>query len=136
MGAVYLADDVRIPGRQVAVKENLNITYQAQSQFQHEVGLMVGLDHPGLPKVSDRFAGPGGRQYLVMDYIEGETLEDVMARRGRLPEADVVALAEQLLETLEYLHSRSVVHRDVKPANVKLRPDGRERFATDHLRRG
>jgi Tol biopolymer transport system component len=125
MGAVYLADDTRMPGRRVAVKENLNTTPQAQAQFQHEVSLMVKLDHRGLPKVSDQFIGPSGRQYLVMDYVEGETLEDVVERRGPLPEAEVITLAGQLLEVLEYLHNHSVVHRDVKPANIKLRPDGK-----------
>jgi hypothetical protein len=125
MGAVYLADDTRISGRRVAVKENLNTTPQAQAQFQHEVSLMVKLDHPGLPKVSDQFTGPTGRQYLVMDYITGETLEDVVARRGPLPEAEALALARQMLDVLEYLHQHSIIHRDVKPANIKLRPDGK-----------
>ncbi|MFB0535137.1 MAG: protein kinase [Anaerolineae bacterium] len=125
MGAVYLADDTRIQGRRVAVKENLNTTSQAQSQFQYEVSLMVRLNHPGLPDVSDQFMGPGGRQYMVMDYVEGETLEDAVGRRGPLPEAEVIALAEQLLDVLEHLHSHSVVHRDVKPANVKITPSGK-----------
>lgn len=125
MGAVYLAEDTRIPGRRVAVKENLNITPQAQSQFQAEVSLMVGLDHPGLPKVSDQFTGPTGRQYLVMDYVEGETLEDVVDQRGPLPEGEAITLAERLLDVLEYLHNHAVIHRDVKPANVKLTPENK-----------
>jgi hypothetical protein len=125
MGAVYLADDNRIQGRRVAVKENLSTTPQAQAQFQAEVSLMVGLSHPGLPDVSDQFIGPGGRQYIVMDYVEGETLEDIVDRRGSLPEAEVIALADQLLDVLEHLHSHSVIHRDVKPANVKITPSGK-----------
>jgi WD40 repeat protein/predicted Ser/Thr protein kinase len=125
MGAVYLADDTRIPGRQVAIKESLNTSLQAQSQFQSEVSLMVGLNHPGLPNVSDQFTSPLGRQYLVMDYAEGETLEDVVNRRGPLPEAEVITLVEQLLDVLEHLHSHSIIHRDVKPANIKLKSDGK-----------
>lgn len=125
MGAVYLADDLRIAGRQVAVKENLNTAPQAQAQFRTEVGLMAALRHPNLPAVSDQFAGPTGRQYLVMDYIAGETLEGLVARRGPLPEAEVIALADRLLDVLAYLHSQGVVHRDVKPANVRLTPDGK-----------
>ena len=71
MGAVYLADDVRILGRQVAVKENLTTSPQAQAQFQAEVGLMAALRHPNLPVVSDQFTEPTGRQYMVMDYVGG-----------------------------------------------------------------
>jgi serine/threonine protein kinase len=125
MGAVYLADDTRVPGRRVAVKENLNTSPQAQSQFQSEVHLMVGLDHPGLPDVSDQFTGPMGRQYLVMDYVEGKTLEDLVNERGPLPEDEVIALARQLLDVLEHMHSHSVIHRDIKPSNIKLKPDGK-----------
>ncbi|MFZ2422818.1 MAG: protein kinase, partial [Anaerolineae bacterium] len=124
MGAVYLADDLRIAGRQIAVKENLNTLPQAQAQFQTEVNLMAALHHPNLPAVSDQFVAPTGRQYLVMDYIAGETLEDLVMRHGPLPEAEVIALADRLLDVLAYLHSQGVVHRDVKPANVKLTLDG------------
>ncbi len=125
MGAVYLADDLRIAGRQVAVKENLNTHPHAQTQFQSEVGLMATLRHPNLPAVSDQFRGPTGRQYMVMDYVAGDTLEDLVARRGPLPEAEVIALADALLGVLEYLHGQGVVHRDIKPANVKLTPEGK-----------
>lgn len=124
MGAVYLANDVRIPGRQVAVKENLSASPQAQIQFQTEVALMATLRHSNLPVVSDQFAARG-RQYMVMDYIAGETLEDLLARRGPLPAPEVILLVNQLLDVLAYLHGRGIVHRDVKPGNVKLTPEGR-----------
>lgn len=125
MGAVYLAYDQRIPGRQVAVKENLDTTPLAHSQFDAEVKVMAALHHPNLPAISDHFTGPTGRQYLVMDYIAGDTLEDVVAQRGSLPEAEAVALTRQLLDVLDYLHSNRVVHRDIKPSNIKRAPDGR-----------
>jgi len=125
MGAVYLAYDQRIQGRQVAVKENLDTTPLAHSQFDAEVKVMAALRHPNLPGISDHFTGPNGRQYLVMDYIAGETLEDLVAQRGPLPEAEVVALTRQLLDALDYLHSNRVVHRDIKPSNIKRAPDGR-----------
>jgi len=123
MGAVYLAEDARIPGRQVAVKENLDP--RAQAQFQAEVGVMTHLNHPGLPTISDQFVGPAGRQYLVMDFIAGENLEELVMRRGPLPEPEVIALVTQLLDTLDYLHGNSILHRDIKPANIKLGPAGR-----------
>ncbi len=124
MGAVYLANDLRIPGRQVAVKENLSALAQAQEQFQAEVGMMATLRHSNLPVVSDQFAS-GGRQYMVMDFIPGDTLEDCLARRGPLPAPEVILLVNQLLDVLGYLHGRGIVHRDVKPGNVKLTPEGR-----------
>lgn len=125
MGAVYLAYDLRIQGRQVAVKENLDTTPLARSQFDAEIKVMAALRHPHLPAISDHFTGPNGRQYLVMDYIAGETLEDVVEQSGALPEAEAVALASQLLEVLDYLHNNGVIHRDIKPANIKRAPDGR-----------
>ena len=125
MGAVYLAYDLRIQGRQVAVKENLDTTPLARSQFDAEVKVMAALRHPNLPAISDHFTEPNGRQYLVMDYIAGNTLEDVVDQRGALPEIEVVGLASQLLEVLDYLHNNGVVHRDIKPANIKRAPDGR-----------
>jgi serine/threonine-protein kinase len=124
-GAVYLADDSRIPGRQVAVKENLGMTPQAQTQFRTEVNLTIDLEHPALPKVTDQFVGPYGRQYLVMDYIEGDTLEDTVRKSGPLAEQEVIAITKQLLNVLDYLHDHSVIHRDVKPANIKMKPDGK-----------
>jgi hypothetical protein len=60
-----------------------------------------------------------------MDYVEGETLEDLVNERGPLPEGEVIALAEQLLDVLEHMHSHSVIHRDIKPSNIKLKPNGK-----------
>jgi serine/threonine protein kinase len=125
MGAVYLADDLRMTRRQVAIKENLETTRQAQQQFQIEVDLMVPLRHPNLPAVSDQLVGPSGRQYVVMDYIEGETLESVVLRHGPLSEAEALPLIEQLLEVLGYLHKHKIIHRDIKPTNIKLTPEGK-----------
>lgn len=123
MGAVYLAEDTRIGGRQVAIKENLDPA--AHAQFQAEVAVMSRLSHPGLPAISDQFVGPNGRQYLVMDFIAGDTLEERVNRGGPLPEAEVVALARDLMDILAYLHANGVIHRDIKPANIKLTPAGK-----------
>lgn len=125
MGAVYLASDLRIQGRQVAIKENLDTSGLAQSQFDAEVKVMAALRHPNLPAISDHFIGPNGRQYLVMDYIPGDTLEDIVAQRGPVSEAEAAALVSQLLDVLGYLHAAGIVHRDIKPANIKRTPDGK-----------
>ena len=73
-GAVYLADDSRLPGRQVALKENLGVSKESQQQFKREALLLARLHHPNLPQVTDYFFDPGGKQYLVMDYVPGDNL--------------------------------------------------------------
>ena len=126
MGAVYLAQDHRLGPKKVAVKENFDTSQQAQQQFQFEAHILANLDHPNLPKVTDHFIELTGRQYLVMEYVEGENLDVVHQRhpQGQLPEQQVLAWADDLLDALHYLHTQPnpVIHRDIKPANIKLTP--------------
>ena len=140
MGAVYLAEDKRLPGRQCAVKE-LRVPADAagaslaelRTRLMGEAAILARLDHPALPGVSDYFDADG-RIYLVMDYVPGQDLRALAAdarRRGRhLDEAQVVRWAEDLCAALGYLHAQEppVVHRDIKPANIKLTPDGQIRL--------
>jgi len=136
MGAVYRAEDLRLEGRICAVKEvcpdpdaTPEALAQAQEQFHREASTLARLDHPNLPKVSDTFS-EDDREYLVMDFVEGQDLRQMMEekrRRGRfLEEEKVLRWADQLCDALEYLHSQDppVLHRDVKPANIKLTPGG------------
>ncbi len=137
MGAVYLADDVRLKGRQCAIKETLprfvfsdEVAKAAREQFYEEASTLARLDHPNLPKVSDYFSAEE-RDYLVMDFVPGQNLLEVInqARRENhfLDQDVVLEWTEQLCDTLTYLHTRQppVLHRDIKPANIKLTPDGR-----------
>ncbi len=123
MGAVYLAYDMTLQ-IQVAVKENLNVDPIAERQFRREASLLATLRHQNLPRVTDHFI-LAGRQYLVMDFIEGEDLE---TRCERQPPTvgEVLSWANLICNALIYLHSRQppVIHRDIKPANIKLQPDG------------
>ena len=136
MGSIYLADDMRLKGRQCALKEveydralPERIREEAREQFLREATVLARLDHPNLPKVSDFFSN-GPRDYLVMDYIPGEDLRTLMlnARRNKkfLPEKEVLSWAEQIANALTFLHSQepSIVHRDIKPSNLKLMPHG------------
>ena len=139
MGAVYRADDQRLSGRVCAVKEVLPALSESSiskeeleqltEQFRIEASTLARLDHPNLPKVSDYFS-IGGREYLVMDFVEGKDLQEILQeaqRRGEyLREAQVLAWATQLLDALEYMHSQEppVVHRDIKPSNIKVTPRG------------
>ena len=126
MGAVYLAWDtnLEIP---VAIKENLDASPEAQKQFTREAQILARLAHPNLPRVIDSFILPEVGQYLVMDYVEGEDLHSMLERLGRLPEPQVLIWISQICDALAYLHNQSspIIHRDIKPGNIKIRPDGR-----------
>lgn len=127
MGAVYQAEDMRLPGRLVAIKENADTSQNAQAQFRQEANILARLNHPNLPSVTDHFIEPSGRQYLVMDYIAGQDLDQIIAEQGALPEAQVLPWIAQVMDALEYLHGQDppIIHRDVKPDNIKLTSDGR-----------
>jgi eukaryotic-like serine/threonine-protein kinase len=125
MGAVYEAVDLRL-GNTVALKQTLLPGTHTGKAFEREARLLAGLRHPSLPKVIDHFADANG-QYLVMEYIAGDDLATLLDRRG-LPFgiSEVLGWALQLLRVLEYLHSREppILHRDIKPQNLKLTGEG------------
>jgi hypothetical protein len=123
MGAVYYATDLRFR-TPVALKENCAVTPDSHKQFAREAELLHRLRHPNLPRVTDHFAIAGQGQYLIMDYVEGEDLKQVMAHHGALSEAQALDWIGQVLDALQYLHSQGIIHRDVKPANVKITPAG------------
>jgi Tol biopolymer transport system component len=124
MGAVYLATDESL-GIPVAVKENLNVSEDAERLFRREATLLASLRHPNLPRVTNHFV-LGDEQYLVMDFVEGEDLRERLHRLGPLSEADVVKWASQICSALAYLHERTqpIIHRDIKPANIRLTESG------------
>ncbi len=135
MGAVYLVSDQRLAGRQLALKEMSDqaiadpVERQTALQaFQQEADLLAALDHANLPKVTDYFT-ESGNQYLVMEYVQGQTLEKKLeAALGPLPEPTVRRYAEQLCDVLVYLHGQrpSIIFRDLKPANIMLLPGDKQ----------
>ncbi len=133
MGTVYLAEDTRLPRRRCAVKEMspANVPQQdlawAMLAFQQEAQMLACLRHPGLTTVTDFFS-EGNNWYLVMEYVEGETLENRLERASglRLPVQETLNIMHQLCDVLEYLHNQipPVIFRDLKPGNVMLTPRG------------
>lgn len=126
MGSVYRAMDENL-GVEVAVKENLFTTDEYSRQFRLEAVILASLRHPNLTRVTDHFVMEDQGQYLVMDYIEGEDLRQRMERLGNIPEEDAILIGSAICDALSYLHTRKppVLHRDIKPGNVKVTSDGR-----------
>lgn len=126
MGTVYEAFDSRLT-RTVALKKTFAETEELRRAFEREARLLANLNHPSLPRVIDHFT-EGQEQYLVMDYIPGDDLKTLIEKRGKpfSPE-EVMRLANDLLETLEYLHGYEppIIHRDIKPANLKFTNNGK-----------
>ena len=132
-GAVYKAKDMQFGNRLVAIKEMSQSSIDqkdlvvATESFNREAMLLANLNHPNLPCVYD-FFNESGRSYLVMDFIEGETLDDHLYSLGhtRMPIERTLDIALQLCSVVEYLHTRQppIVFRDLKPANVMLTPSG------------
>src|SRR6266700_728970 len=133
MGAVYKASDTLLFDRLVAIKEMSKAglppqrVEEAEASFEREARLLADLNHPNLPRIYDHFT-ENDRSYLVMDFIEGETLEKYLEdRNGKpFPVEDVLDWAEQLCKVLDYLHNHQppIIFRDLKPANVMVSESG------------
>jgi len=134
MGSVYKAIDVQEENRLVAIKEMSLSHYQsptklreAEKLFHREAEILSNLSHPNLPRVYD-FFNENGRSYLVMDFIKGKTLGQLLAESDTpwLPVKDMIDYALQLCDALSYLHQQTppVIFRDLKPANVMVTATG------------
>ncbi|HMS09656.1 MAG TPA: serine/threonine-protein kinase, partial [Pyrinomonadaceae bacterium] len=125
MGAVYVAVDERF-GSTVAIKQTLCMDDNYRRAIEREARLLNSLKHPALPRVSDHFVEDDG-QFIVMEFIPGEDLCCILEDQEKPFEAEqVIKWAEQLLDALEFLHNQEipVIHRDIKPQNLKVTPKG------------
>ncbi|WP_090821330.1 serine/threonine-protein kinase [Paenibacillus sp. yr247] len=131
MSHVYLAEDMKLKGKKWAVKECLpfedDMTY-----FLEEAEMLARLQHPQLPQLVDYFTTDEGKGFLVMDYIQGPTLQDLFEEKGReLPVTKIIHIAFQLCDLFHYLHTfqpRPIIYRDLKPSNVMLNEQAQVRL--------
>lgn len=128
-GVVYLANHLRL-GKRVVLKADKRSTNTRAVLLRREVDVLKELHHPYIPQVYDYFI-ENDTSYTVMDLIDGESLDKLLKKETKFPQAKVIFWTKQLLEALAYLHSpthgdppKGYVHSDVKPANIMIRPDG------------
>lgn len=132
MGIIYLADDKENENAPCVIKQLIlrpTDKYEhdeAVRLFKREAEVLKFLDHPGIVKLIDSHAAHDGHYFLVMDYIRGKTLEELLRKKGTFSSQATVEIAIQCCEVLEYLHKKNppIIYRDLKPSNLMLSPEG------------
>ncbi len=130
MADVWLAEDQEL-GRKVAIKM-LHDRYANDTQFverfRREATHAAGLSHPNVVSIFDR-GEAGGSYFIVMEYVEGRTLKELIVTRGPCPVPVAISYVRQVLAALRYAHRNGIVHRDIKPHNVLVDHEGRVKVA-------
>ena len=129
MGTVYRGRN-RATGEIVAVKvvpKHLLSNPVVLKRFEQEYNVARAIDHPNIVKGLD-FGQEGSTHYLVMEFVEGESLGQKIERDGRMDEKDAIAIIAQIAEALQKAHKQGLIHRDVKPDNIIIMPDGQAKL--------
>ena len=134
-GKTYLGIDDRQPNKpQCAIKQFLpsatNDKNTSSHLFKKEAESLGSLSHPQIPKFLGYFEWEG-QQYIVQQYVAGQTLAQELAESGAFTEANIHELLRQILPILQYLHSRNLIHRDIKPSNIIRRSSDRQLVLVD-----
>lgn len=132
MGIIYLADDKKNENTPCVIKQLIlrpTDKYEhdeAVRLFKREAEVLKFLNHPGIVKLIDSHAAEDGHYFLVMDYIQGKTLDELLRKKGTFSSQATVEIAIQCCEVLEYLHKKNppIIYRDLKPSNLMLTPEG------------
>ena len=130
MADVWLAEDQEL-GRRVAVKilhERYANDEQFVERFRREATHAAGLSHPNIVSIYDRGVAEGS-YFIVMEYIEGRTLKELIVTRGPCPVPVAISYTRQILAALRYAHKNGIIHRDIKPHNVLVDREGRLKVA-------
>jgi hypothetical protein len=124
MASVDLAQDT-VLGRRVALKRVLGADdVQAMSRLRREALAGASISHPNVVPIYDVVAAQDGHLVIAMEYVDGETLRELLNRQGRLPVQEALRILEGAAAGLDAIHARGIVHRDVKPSNILLGPGG------------
>src|SRR5262249_43933827 len=130
MGAIYRARH-RQTGQVVAIKvmsAHIASNTVLLKRFEQEFKAASRLDHPNIVRAID-YGDPGSTPFLVMEFVEGESLGQKLERDGRLPETEAIRLIAQVAQGLHRAHKQGLIHRDVKPDNILITPDGQAKLA-------
>src|SRR5262250_2172173 len=125
MGEVYLARDSKLK-RDVAIKvlpDEFSRDSDRLSRFQREAEALAALNHPNTAAIYD-FQETSERRFLILEFVEGDTLADILEKRGPLALDETLHIAKQICEALSAAHEKGIIHRDLKPANVKIGTEG------------
>jgi serine/threonine protein kinase/Flp pilus assembly protein TadD len=126
MGVVYLARDTKLK-RSVAIKSmpyKFQADSTARSRFRREAELLASLNHPNIAVIHDIVEQDGDSGYLVLEYIEGQTLSQRLAHKP-IELTEALSIGQQIVEAVSAAHKKGIVHRDLKPGNIKITPEGR-----------
>ena len=133
MSRVYLARDLKLNGHAVVVKVlSRELVHHAhvRQKFEDEVKALLHLEHHGVVRVLDRGKLPDDRPYIVMEYIEGDTLRSHIPPEGMALEL-VASILKQIGQAVDHIHAKGIIHRDLKPENILLRRDSNEVVLVD-----